>query len=231
MNCLEFRRLKLAVPRALPREALDHLSECEACAEFARSADQFEAELESAIKVPVEPTLAQRVILNHKLSAGRRARALAIAAGVLLAVALGLTAGYRALAPDPDLITASVDHVTGEPSAFRARQSVADGELEQALALSGARLRAGFAQVVTYLHDCPVPGGLGKHLVLATNLGKVTVITMPNQRVRWSLKSPYKGLYAVIRPAQRGSFAVVAESEQALAAAETLLQQHIAWRS
>jgi Protein of unknown function (DUF3379) len=231
MNCLEFRRLKLATPRDLPPQARAHALECKACAELARSIDEFERDLEAAIKVPVEPTLADRVLLNHRLRGERRRRLVALAASVLALVGLGLGFGYRALAPDPNLLSASVDHVLGESYAFKATQKVDSDALAQALGLSGARLNKSFAAAVTYLRDCPVPGGVGKHIIVATSLGKFTVLTMPNRDVHWRLQAQQKGLATAVLPAGRGSVAIVADSETALAAAEAMLNEHVAWRS
>ena len=104
-------------------------------------------------------------------------------------------------------------------------------DLKLALANSGAALKQDFAEAVIYLHDCPVPGGIGKHIVWETPRGKVTLITMPNQTVYWRAEGEYKGLMTTLRPAGRGSFAIVAENEAALKTAEAMLDQHILWRS
>ena len=231
MNCLKFRRRKLAAPRHMPEDALAHALECSSCAEFARSQDQFENQLEVAVRIPVDPTLAQRIVLDRKLKTGRSTRLYAMAASVLLVCALGVGIGYRSLAPSTRMLHASVDHVLGEPFAFLSRQVVNNDDLAVALAHSGAKLKQDFAQAVIYLHDCPVPGGVGKHMVWVTPLGKVTLITMPNQTVYWRAEGEYKGLITALRPAGRGSFAIVADNETALKNAEAMLDQHILWRS
>jgi hypothetical protein len=231
MNCLEFRRMKLAAPNELSDAARGHAEICTACAELARSVNVFERDLEAAIKIPIEPALAQRIVLDRKLKTGRRLRVYALAASLMLAVGLGLSVGYRAFKPDPTLVAAAVDHVLGEPSAFRAVQQVKDEELAKALGISGATLSKSFAALVTYLHDCPVPGGMGKHIVLMTDAGKVTLITMPNQKMNWGVTQNHKGLMAALAPAQRGSFAIVADSSAAMAAAEKLLKEHVSWRA
>jgi hypothetical protein len=98
-----------------------------------------------------------------------------------------------------------------------------------ALGLSGAVIKAAFNNV-TYLHDCPVPGGWGKHIVLQTSAGKVTLITMPSQKVAWSKTRKDQGYIAAVRPAQVGSYAIVAENESAFKAAEQLINQNVTWR-
>lgn len=231
MNCLQFRRSKLATPRHMPEDALSHALQCPSCAEFARGQDQFENQLEVAVRIPVDPTLAQRIVLDRKLKTGRGMRLYAMAAGVLLVCVLGAGIGYRYFAPDMRMLHASVDHVLGEPSAFESWQAVSKDELVLALANSGAKLKQDFARAVIYLHDCPVPGGIGKHIVWITPRGKVTLITMPNRKVYWRADGEYKGLITTLRPATLGSFAIVADNEAALKNAEAMLDQHIIWRS
>ncbi len=231
MNCLQFRRTKLAAPRHMPEDALAHALECLSCVEFARSQDQFENKLEAGVRIPVDPTLARRIVLDRKLKTGRSTRLYALAASVLLVCALSAGIVYRSLAPDTRMLNAAVDHVLREPLAFASQQSVSKNDLVVALANSGAELKQDFARSVVYLHDCPVPGGVGKHLVWVTPRGKVTLITMPNQTVYWRAEGEYKDLIIALRPAGRGSFAIVADSEIALKSAEALLDQHIIWSS
>ena len=231
MNCLQFRRNQLAAPRQMPGDALAHALECPSCAEFARGMNAFEGKLESAVRIPVDPTFAERIVLNRKLEGGRRNRIMAIAAGFLLTASIVAGMAYRSFAPDTRLINASIDHVMGEPYALTAQQAVSKKELVLALANSGGSLKQDFANAVVYLHDCPVPGGVGKHMVWVTPRGKVTLITMPNQSVLWRVDGEYKGLITALMPAGRGSYAIVADSEAALKTAEALVGQHIAWRT
>jgi hypothetical protein len=231
MDCLQFRRNKLATPQALGQDTLEHLKGCPACQEFSHSVDAFEGELASAVKIPVEPSLARRIIAGRESASGMAMRRYALAASVLLALGIGFGVGYQALAPNPGLVEASVDHVLGEPVALTSNQSVNDQELGQALGLSGARLRGSLARAITYLHDCPVPGGFGKHMVMVTDLGKVTVITMPNQNLRWSIGARHKGLVTRLLPATHGSVAIVAETERGLEVAEAMLKEYVSWRS
>ena len=231
MNCLQFRRNKLAAPRQMTNDTAVHVLDCPSCAEFARDMDRFERQLEVAVNIPVDPSLAQRIVLDRKLKGGRHTRLYAMAASVLLVCALSAGIGYRFLAPDTSMLHASVDHVMGEPYAFESKQAVSKNDLRLALANSGAELKQDFAKAVIYLHDCPVPGGVGKHMIWITPRGKVTLITMPNQTVHWRAEGEYKGLITALRPARRGSFAIVAENEAALKTAEAMLDQHILWRS
>lgn len=228
MNCLEFHRQKLAAPRELSTAAVAHRDACAQCAAFDRRADEFDAELLQAMSVPVDSTLADRVLLNHRLGA-RRSRVVALAASIVLALALGAGGGYLGLAPDRGLLEASINHVVDEPYSFTANNTISGDQLAVALAVSGAKLRGDLAARVTYLRDCPVPGGYGKHFVIATDMGKVTVITMPNQAVLWKRTLEYDGMVAQIMPAAHGSYAIVSESKAALRHAERMLEKQVAW--
>lgn len=69
MNCLEFRRDKLADPRQGSPEALAHLRECAACRGFARAVIEIEVRIAATLSVPVPEGLAERIILRRKTGA------------------------------------------------------------------------------------------------------------------------------------------------------------------
>jgi hypothetical protein len=53
VNCLEFRRGKLADPHRLSSEAQSHAEGCTPCSAFAREVDESEQALERALLAPV----------------------------------------------------------------------------------------------------------------------------------------------------------------------------------
>jgi hypothetical protein len=220
----------MAQPQSRNAELDAHSRECALCAEFVKRNNAMEAKLAKAINVSVDSGLASRIMLNHNLKRNHRTgNWMGIAASVVAAIGITIGAVVYSMAPDPSLLTASIEHVTGEPSAMKSQQIVSPQEMSAALGLSGAVMKASFTNV-TYLHDCPVPGGIGKHIVLQTSAGKVTLITMPSQKVAWSKTRKDKGYVAVIRPAQVGSYALIAENESAFNAAEQLINQNVTWR-
>jgi len=229
MNCLEYRRLLLTDPRSADAQAVAHRDSCPRCAEHAKQALAFEQALEEAIKVPVDPSLAQRIVLDHKLKDSQRGRRRALAAGVLVLAGAGGVLSMRWLRADP-IAVASIDHVIGEPSSFAAQQRVAAADLNAALSLSGASVRSGLAEAVTYLHDCPVPGGWGKHIVVNAPSGRFTLITMPSCPVARRATLARAGLFTVVMPARAGAFAIVADSQRSLAEAERYIAQTVDWR-
>jgi Protein of unknown function (DUF3379) len=230
MNCLEFRRSLMAQPQIRNAELNEHSRTCVLCAEFVKRNNAIEAKLAQAINVPVDSGLASRIMLNHNLKRNHRSgNWMAMAASVLAAVGVTIGAVTYSMAPDPALLTASIEHVSGEPGAMKAQQKVSQQEMVAALGLSGASVKGGFTNV-SYLHDCPVPGGFGKHIVLQTSAGKVTLITMPSQNVAWSKTRKQDGYIAAVHPAKIGSYALVADNDAAYKAAEKFINQNVTWR-
>ena len=126
---------------------------------------------------------------------------------------------------------ASIDHVIGEPSAVQARQSIAEADLRAALALSGASVRdPGVCRALTYLHDCPVPGGWGKHMVISAPGLRFTLITMPSRPVEHTVFLEQRGYATVVEPAAKGSVAVVAASADTLGRAREFVSANFDWR-
>ena len=230
MNCLDYRRLLLVDPRSVDAAATAHRDACPACAEHARQAAAFEDALADAARIPVDPSLAQRIVLDRRLRNAQQGRRRALAAGVLLAAGAGGWLSMRLFRPDP-IALAAIDHVLGEPASFRAHQSISSDELGGALGQSGASVRPELAAATSYLHDCPVPGGWGKHLVINGPAGRFTLITMPSCAVARRATLGRSGLYSAVMPARSGSFAVVAESPSALEAAERFVAARVDWRS
>jgi hypothetical protein len=231
MNCLEFRRNLMAQPQIRNVDLDAHARECALCAEFVKRNNAMEAKLSQAINVPVDSGLASRIMLNHNLKRNHRTgNWMAMAASVIAAVGITVGAVVYSIAPDPSLLVASVEHVSGEPSAMKAQQKVTREEMVAALGLSGATIKDGFTKV-TYLHDCPVPGGWGKHIVLQTEAGKVTLITMPSQNVAWTKTRKQGGYIAAIHKAKIGSYALVADSDAAYKAGEKFINQNVTWRA
>ena len=91
MNCLEFRREKLADPRRLSPGAVAHLNDCAACRLFAAEINENEGRLADVLAVPVPEGLAERIVLRRKTGTRFAPRLWAMAATVLVT----LTFGFR----------------------------------------------------------------------------------------------------------------------------------------
>lgn len=226
MNCLEFRRLKLADPRQPGLAAAEHAAHCETCRAFARRTDEIEARLAGEIVGPVPEGLADRVLLRVGAEHRLPLRLAALAAAVLLSLAAGRL--ERPGAAGGEAARSAIAHVRHEPEALKARQAVAEGELVRVAAAGGARL-AGSLGRLRYLRNCPVPGGTGWHVVMDTGHGPATLILVPGVRLAAGGSARDERWLARTQPAGSGYYALVAESPAALAEAGRRVRQALRW--
>lgn len=229
MNCLEFRRDKLADPRHLSSGALTHMSDCAACRGFAAEVDENEARLAAALDVPVPEGLAERIILRRKTAARFSPRLWALAATVVLTFAFGFRQWKDA--GSQDYARLAIEHVMHEPESFTTTRS-ADPELfRRVMHTFGGEMQASLGKV-RYMKLCPVPEGTGWHIVFETEDGKLaTLILIPAKRMKTeSEQAQVGGWNAVARPGGQGFYAVIADSPDNLARVDELVRQRVRWR-
>ena len=113
MNCLEFRREKLADPQRASGEARSHAFACAACSAFARRFDESERSLALALEVPVPEGLVERILFRAG-NPQRSWRALAAAASVFAALAAGFSVGVSRQT-DELYARLAIEHVAMEP--------------------------------------------------------------------------------------------------------------------
>ncbi|RRJ84047.1 DUF3379 family protein [Aestuariirhabdus litorea] len=203
MNCMEFRRLSLEDPQRLPVLAEQHRQQCPSCQGYYRKLLQQERLLEQAFTVSVPEELGARIILRQQLAlreergrlpeakrrtatSGRaqavRQRLLGAAlAASLLAVAVGLLLP-RAEAPD-SIARMLVNHVAEEAFSLESSERVTRGRLVDTLHAVDLESLAPL-DGVTFAGNCLLDGQLIAHLVVQTPQGAVTVLMMPNRRLR-----------------------------------------------
>ena len=81
---------------------------------------------------------------------------------------------------------------------------------------------------VVFIHNCHTPNGTGVHMVVSTNQGLVTVYYMPRtnldqKRVEFDIDHSKASLVAM----EKGSIAIIADTEQQLASIEPVLQNNL----
>lgn len=228
MNCLDFRRLMLADPRHLSDGQRAHMAGCRACQEYAARSGEFETVLEGALRVPVPDGLAERILLQRRMAhAHQRFGWVALAVSLFLGVA-ATTLWFRGLEPR-DTAHAVIAHVVSEPGALRDRQRVSADAVREAFALVGAQVREPLPGV-RHLAPCEVEGKPGRHMVLHTDQGLVTVIVMPeHERVPWRMVTTEDGYTTAVVPAQRGNLGIVVDAGRDVAQVERLLRAHVSW--
>lgn len=229
MNCLEFRREKLADPRRLSAEALAHLEQCALCAAYAHSVDETEARLVAALRMPVPEGLAERVILRRKNGYSFAPRRRALVATILLTVGTGIL--YWKALPAPDYARLAIEHVIDEPESFTTTRNADPALLRKVLHDFGGELSAPLGQV-RYIRLCTVPGGMAWHIVFETGHGLATLLLILARDMKAnSTRAEIAGWNAVARPGGKGCYAIVTQSPESLDAVSRMVSQRIVWRT
>ena len=221
MNCLELRRMAMLDPRQLGEAAMEHAEQCDACREFLSRTFQFETELAQTLRVPVPDGARGRAVRGAASPvAARQRRWMALAAGLLLAVALGVALVWPRNDP---MALAGIDFVV-----FEEAQAILDAKpvepevLRRVVAQLGITLPDQLGEV-RYTGVCPFAGGFAHHLVVKTAMGKVTILLMPDRRIDVRVVAAARGLAAIVTPVAGGSVAIVAGSQPSVARAEMIL--------
>jgi hypothetical protein len=229
MNCLEFRRLKLAEPKHTGEEARAHASECPACLGFARGVDESEAALERSLAVPVPEGLADRILLRR--AGHRRAGrwAYALAASLLLAVTAGVFVATRESDAEA-LARLAIEHVLEEPQSLNTLYNADAERLAAIVREFGGNMREPIGRV-RYIKRCPVEQGSGWHIVFEAPQGLATMILVDDRPVRNVATARLDRFSARVEPVRKGYYALVTDSPESTAAVAGLLRQRIDWRT
>lgn len=231
MNCLGFRRAKLADPNRLSDEARAHVAGCVHCQAFARRIDTNEKRIVRALAVPLPDGLADRIVLR---ATGRKPaspyRLWALAATVVLSVAIGLAwFGLPPSEPRYNFAASAIAHVKHEPESFTTIKDADPARFSAILANFGADLRAPIG-TVRYIKLCPVPEGTGWHIVFETEDGLVTLMLIPGHRPHGrNLFEEKDGMSALVRAAGQGYYVIVADTRAKVESTDRLLKQRIDW--
>ena len=228
MNCLEFRREKLADPRRVSAKAQAHAGGCPTCMAFAREVDETELALDRALLVPVPEGLADRIIFQSR-NPHRAWRAWALAAGMLLAVALGLSF-WNTERNSQEYARVAIEHVMMEPESLTTvRQSDPDAFRAIVHNLGGAVKE--LPGRVRYIRLCPIEGGFGWHIVFETPDGLATLFIVPGKNPKAVQSASVGGLNAAVHPTRGGYYAIVTASPAATSRFYDSLRESIVWRT
>jgi len=222
VNCLDFRREVLVDPCAASADALEHARACPSCAEFHARASALDAEIAGLLEVPAPSGLEDRILESLEPSrGGSRRRFLALAASLAGAATIG-TAALFATRDDP-VALAGIDFVVEEEANAILTAKPADpGELRHAALTLRLALPAQLGEV-RYIGTCPFRGTIAHHVIVTTPQGKATLLLLPDQGLTERGEASSRGLRSFVRPAGRGSVAVIAESSRGLERIERMV--------
>jgi hypothetical protein len=217
MNCLQSRRLLLAAPREHSSEHRAHIQACATCARLAQQLPELERSIEDAVLVPIPDALTHRVLLRRR---GRRVWQYAAAAVVAIATVLGgLWAADVVDTPDfPSTLQAvgpmhPAIAAIAEVMADTARPATTDStEMEVGLKDLGLMLKRGQTSA-HYVGKCHIEGSTEcEHIVLSTPDAYANVMLMPDYQLTDRMLVSEGHMVALVNPAGKGSYIVVAKS-------------------
>jgi hypothetical protein len=226
VNCLEFRREKLAEPRRLSPEARAHTALCPACTAFAWEVDEAEQALDRALLAPVPDGLADRIIFQSRRPR-RLWRVWALAASVVLATTLGFNLSDRS--DSNEYARLAIEHVVMEPESFSTERN-ADVQAFRAALLDFGGDMDDIPGTVRYVRLCPVDEGMGWHIVLETEHGLATLFLVSGKRLSGVQNASSAGWSALARPVPRGYYAVVTAAPGTASSIDRIIRDRIDWK-
>jgi hypothetical protein len=229
MTCLQSRRLLLASPRERSAEHQAHISACESCSKLTLRLGDLDRSIESAALVPVPDALTHRILLRQREP--RTWQYAAAAAVAILSVAVGLVAAEVVEAPGfpktvqavgpmhPAVIAIAevVDESSGLDQATRN-----DAHMEHGLKRLGLSLKPG-AAVAHHIGACHIEGAAEcEHIVLSTPHAHANVMLVTDYPLSDRVLVTDRRMVALVSPAARGGYIVVADTVKAARSVEKL---------
>jgi len=238
-NCDQYRQAVAAEP-AFDGGA-DHVSVCAECRAFRDDLRALDADIAKALQLdlptltlPELPTIdmqdndAQDNVVSL---AARRAlpkpRWIALAASVMLAAFIGIRmfAGVDNISL-ADEVLAHLDH---DPAALVVSTTpVSDDALIKAVPGNLAHMDHS-AGLITYAQSCEINGKTVPHLVIQGELGPVTILLMPEEKITAAQTLDGDNVHGVILPVGNGSIAIIGAREEPLERIEKSVLSSVAW--
>lgn len=147
---------------------------------------------------------------------------------IAASVAIAFTVAIWALRPSDTLARDVVKHIGHEPESWTSTQPVPTAAVNEVLSKAGVALDMSSDKVM-YAQSCYVRGHLVPHLVVKTASGPITVIILPDEKVKERTSFHESGMSGVITPAPRGSLAVLAQGDENVDAVAAEVQKSVRW--
>jgi hypothetical protein len=229
MNCLQSRRLLLASPRERSAEQQAHIAACDGCARLASRLGDLDRAVENAALVPIPDALAHRILLRRREP--RFWQYAAAAAVAIFSIGIGLVAAdaadalgspqtVQAVGPTHPAVIAIAEVVDESGAVDPSLRS--DAHLEQGLRRLGLTLKPG-AGIAHHVGACRIDGAAEcEHIVLSTPDTHANVMLVPDYPLTDRVLVTDRRMVALVSPAGRGGYIVVADSAKAARSVEKL---------
>ena len=133
-----------------------------------------------------------------------------------------------ALRPTNSLAHDVVTHVEYEANSWHSTEPAPPAAVREILAKAGVALDMG-SDEITYAQSCLFRGHRVPHLVVRTARGPVTVLILPNEKVKDRMRFHEDGMTGVITPAPHGSIAVLAQGNDTVDSVAQQVQSSVRW--
>ncbi len=227
MNYFEFRQQLLQDSFTKDEEFHRLRKEDLRCAKAYEQAMAFEKTLKSAFGIKPPSNLKDSIVLRQATqhTVTRSIRNYAIAATVFLSFLIVSSVWYlKQPGSVEQFIAASIALESNVPMS---EQPIALQEVKKVFAEFKTHVSDNIGEV-RFIHDCHTPGGTGVHMVVATSQGPVTIYYMPKTNLKKDrIDFEIDDAKAVLVAMQQGSLAIVADTQQQLAAIEPMLQNNL----
>ncbi len=220
MDCLTYRRIKLATPQDASPEAIAHARACDNCAAFTRQLEAFEQDLHATLHVPVSEGLSDKIILRRGRPRWFRAAWLPVAAAIV--ITLTALVVFNTLPSHDSLAQEFINHVLSEPRALGKDPHVEKNALRKVFAEFGGQLKSDVGDV-NYLNRCRIAGVDSTHVQVSTRSGDADLLLRPGHRISIDTPAVHQGHAVVVIAVPQGSLAIVAATPQQASDIRSLL--------
>ena len=235
MNCDQYRQAVAAEPSF--DGAAEHVSDCAECRAFRDEMRALDADIANALRLdPPALTLPElpsvdtqdKVVSLASRRSPPKARWFALAASVMLAAVIGI----RMFAVGVDNISLADEvlaHLDHDPAALVVSTTpVSDEALTKAVPGNLAHMDHS-AGLITYAQSCEINGKTVPHLVIQGELGPITILLMPDEKIRAAQTLDGDNVHGVLLPVGNGSIAIIGVREEPLERIEKSVLSSVAW--
>jgi hypothetical protein len=234
MTHQQARLLIGADPHFVSSELTEHLRNCQECAQFQHEMlslnDSIRQALEQGpIGAGAAPVASVTPIARARDTSHRKPEVSAWSGWGLAASAAVLSVlVIWALRPTETLARDLVTHVEYERYSWNSKEPGQPAMAQKILAKAAVALDTK-SDDITYARTCLFRGHLVPHLVVRTPRGPITVLILPQEKVKAWTSFHEDGMSGVITPAPRGSIAVLAQGNQNIDSVAQQVKSSVRW--
>lgn len=227
MNYFEFRQQLLRDSFTKDEEFHRLRKEDLRCAKAYEQAMEFEKTIKRAFDIKTPENLRDSIVLRQATqhTMKKSIHQYAIAATIFLSfIVISSVWYFKQPGSVEQFITASIALESNVPMS---KQPISLTEVKKVFAEFQTVVNGDLGEV-HFIHDCHTPGGTGVHMVVSTLQGPVTIYYMPKTTIdKGRIDFEIDDAKAVLVAMQKGSIAIVADTEQQLASIEPMLQNNL----